>query len=71
MEERKKIDLQRHVSPKVPNKYLWKILFYCLLLGGLVAFIFYLQDEEKAQQAPSKKTTTDQVDEITDFTIED
>lgn len=71
MEERKKIDLQRHVSPKVPNKYLWKVLFYCLLLGGLIAFIFYLQDEEKTQQNQAKKPTIDQGQEITDFTIED
>ncbi len=70
MEERKKINLRRHVSPKVPSKYLWRILFYCLLLGGLVVFIVYLRDDAIAKQEKAKKQPTEAVKEIKDFTIE-
>lgn len=67
MDDHKKIDLQRHVSKKVPKSYLWRIVVYCLLIGGIIGFIFYLKNEESAKD--NKKL--EDINEIDDFEVEE
>ena len=66
MDDRKKIDLQRHVSKKVPKSYIWRIVVYCLLIGGIVGFIYYL----KNQETPKEKTKLEDIKEIDDFDVD-
>lgn len=39
MEEERKIDFKRHASPPASKKYILKIIFYVIFLGGLVYMI--------------------------------
>lgn len=40
MKEERKIDFKRHTSPPVSKMYLFKIVFYVVLLGVMGYFLF-------------------------------
>lgn len=68
MDEGKKINLKKHVSPKVPRSYLWRIVAYCLIIGGLITFILYLKNQDTPKI--KEKRNPGDVKEIKEFTIE-
>ena len=64
MEEKPKINLKQHTSPPASKKYLFRIVFYIILLSVL-SFII-------ASQLGKKETPKNpEVIEIQTFTIED
>lgn len=71
MDERKKIDLQQHVSPKASRKYMVKIIIYCVLLGSLITLIYYVQDQ-KSTPTETDETVPTNLDtvEVRDVIIE-
>lgn len=68
MEDGPKINLRKHVSPKVPRSYLWKILIYCILIGGLVVLVQVLQ---KPKEKKATKTDVHKVKEIKNIRVEE
>ena len=67
MDERKKIDLQKHVSPKVSRRYLIRFAIYAALVAGLLLLIYFLREPQK-KVMPSKDPDT--VEEIRNFDID-
>ncbi len=47
MEDRKKIDFKRHTLPPVSRWYLWRIIFYVVLLIVVSAIIYATMDMRK------------------------
>jgi len=65
MDDKRKIDLQKHVSKRVSRKYLYKILFYVLLLTVLgVIYVYYGNPQEE-------KKDLKEIDEITNISVEE
>ena len=63
MEERKKIDFKRHTLPPVSKKYLWRIIFYLVMLSviGYIAL---------STLGMHKKQNPETIDQIHGVTIE-
>lgn len=57
MKEERKIDFKRHTSPPVSKMYLFKIVFYVVLLGVMGYFLFN----------GNKKKTSVKVNDITEI----
>lgn len=64
MEDRPKINLQQHVAKRVPRKYIWKILFYILLLVAMAIVYFNQGNSKMVKKQPEIK-------EIHNVTIEE
>jgi nitric oxide reductase large subunit len=64
MEDKPKIDLQRHVVKRVSRKYLWKILFYILLLAAMAIVYYNQKSGEEVKKQPEIK-------EIHNVTVEE
>ncbi|GAB5417516.1 MAG: hypothetical protein Crog4KO_30980 [Crocinitomicaceae bacterium] len=67
MSDKKRIDLQKHVSPKVSRRYIIRFGIYALLVAGLLVVIYFMRDSKS-----EAKTDTDyeSVEEIRNFTID-
>ena len=63
----KRIDLQKHVSPKAPRSYLIRIAVYAGLILGSIFLIYYIQNRSSET---SKKADPNKVEEIRNFTID-
>ncbi|HIP32602.1 MAG TPA: hypothetical protein EYG86_07570 [Crocinitomicaceae bacterium] len=50
MDERKKFDFKRHVSPAASRKYILKILFYVVFLGALLYLIFSQTNRKESKE---------------------
>lgn len=50
MEEERKIDFKRHASPPASKKYILKIIFYVIFLGGL--FYMIISQTNKKRPIP-------------------
>ena len=61
MEEKRQIDFKKFASPSGSKMYLLKIVFYVVLLGGLI----YL-----AKSNPETKTIDDSSNEIKNISID-
>ncbi len=64
MDERRKIDLKQHTSPKVSKGYLLRILIYVVVMGCILAAMYYLY------QQPGAVRDGDSIEEINGVTIE-
>ncbi len=67
MSDEKRIDLQKHVSPKAPRGYLIRIAIYIALIAGSIFLIYYFRDQPK-KAAPKKDP--DSIEEIRNFEID-
>lgn len=68
MEDRPKIDLKQHTSKRVSRLYMLKIVFYVLLLVGILVYYFSQNgDEASKKQVDNVKD----VKEIQNITIEE
>ena len=67
MSDDKRIDLQKHVSPKAPRSYLIRIAVYAGLIVGSIILIYYIRDRPSKTQ---KKKDPERVEEIRNFTID-
>ena len=65
MDDKPKIDLKQHVAKRVSRMYMLKIIFYILLLTGILIYYFN-HNENKAE----KKEVND-VKQINNITIEE
>ena len=63
MEEKRQIDFKKFASPSGSKMYLLKIVFYVVLLGGLI----YLA---KSKSTPETKTIDDSSNEIQHISID-
>lgn len=63
MEEQKKIDFRRHTLPPVSKKYLWRIIFYLVMLS-IIAYIAL------STLGMHKKPNPETIDQIQGVTIE-
>ena len=63
MEEKRQIDFKKFASPSGSKMYLLKIVFYVVLLGGLI----YLA---KSKSNPETKTIDDSSNEIKNISID-
>ena len=62
MKDERKIDFKRHTSPPVSKMYLFKIIFYVVMLGVLSYFLF--------RTNPSKeKVDSKDITEITNIQL--
>jgi len=66
MEDRKKLDFKRYTLPPVSRWYLWRIIFYVVLLIVVSAIIYATMDMKKG-------TNPDEIMEIdgVNFELED
>lgn len=67
MSDDKRIDLQKHVSPRAPKSYLIRIVIYAALIAGCIFLIYFMQDRSVKTQ---KKPDPNKVKEIRNFTID-
>ena len=61
MNEKKRIDLQKHVSPKVSRRYLIRFGIYAFLVAGLLVLIYFMQDKSPE---PEEDVDYESVEEI-------
>ena len=61
MKEERKIDFKRHTSPPVSKMYLFKIVFYVVLLGVMGYFLF----NGNKKSSPIKVKDITQINHIT------
>jgi lipid-A-disaccharide synthase-like uncharacterized protein len=67
MSDEKRIDLQKHVSPKVPRRYLIRIAIYAGLIGGSIFLIYFLRDQPKEEVVKKDPAS---VQEIHNYSID-
>ena len=67
MEEKKRIDLQKHVSPKVSKRYLIRFGIYAFLVAGLLVLIYFMQAKDPE---PKENVDYESVDEIRGVTVD-
>ena len=67
MSDKKRIDLQKHVSPKVPRRYLIRIGIYTALVIGLIVAVYFMRDQVPD---PKPKVNYDSVEEIQEYSID-
>ncbi|XOV66673.1 MAG: hypothetical protein ACFHU9_13690 [Fluviicola sp.] len=67
MSDEKRIDLQKHVSPKVPRRYLIRIAIYAGLIGGSIFLIYFLSDQPKKEVVIKDPSA---VEEIRNYSID-
>lgn len=67
MSDEKRIDLQKHVSPKAPRSYLIRIAIYAGLIAGSIFLIYFIWDQPKKEQT---QKDPDSVEEIRNFEID-
>ncbi|MFT6243299.1 MAG: hypothetical protein ACJA0U_002370 [Salibacteraceae bacterium] len=68
MEDRPKIDLKQHTSKRVSRVYMLKIVFYVLLLVGILVYYFSQNGDEASKKEVDK---VKDVKEIQNITIEE
>jgi len=72
MDEKKRIDLQKHVSPKVPKRYLIRIGIYAILVAGLLILIYYMRNHDPVQETGKARDYKDTKEiQLDDFDIDD
>ncbi len=67
MRDNKRIDLQKHVSPKVSRRYIIRFAVYALLVAGLLVVIYFMRDSKSETESSSDYES---VEEIRNFTID-
>lgn len=66
MDEKPKLNLQQHVAKRVSRKYLWKIIFYVVMLTAISFFVAnYMNKKEKEKAAKPKVQDVTEVHNIT------
>ncbi len=68
MEDRPKIDLKQHTSKRVSRVYMLKIVFYVLLLVGILVYYFSQNGDEASKK---EIDNVKDVKEIQNITIEE
>lgn len=70
MDENKKIDLKKYVSPKVSRSYLIRIFIYVALIAGLLLVIYFMRNNGiNSGQKESEKDMED-VEVIQDYSLD-
>jgi hypothetical protein len=67
MDEHKKINLKKYISPKVPRRYLLRIAIYILILTTILIFLFW--NRNNSSQKPTLKSS-DEIEEIRGYSLD-